>query len=696
MLNHVYNITDYDFTRVKNTKCLINQHNRSSKKKGYKNLLCAFDIETTKLNEIEQTIMYTWQFSILFLDEPDRIDTIIGRTWTEFRHFLTELTDDDNNAYYMIFVHNLSYEFQFLRGIYSFSPEEVFAIKSRKILKCSMHDRFEFRCSYLQTNSSLDSFTSKMGVTHQKLSGEKFDYSKTRYPWTPLTEYEQQYCINDTIGLVEAMHKRMTTFDDTLYTLPLTSTGYVRRETKRAMYGWAKKHKNMFPDITVFNLLEKAFRGGDTHANRYYANITLRSTGRILGIGSYDRSSSYPDVICNGLFPMTPFREIGTIDEQTYDKKKKLGKALLFEVSFTNIRQKDEYYGAPYISLSKCENVSRETIDNGRILKADTLTTTITDIDFDIIRSEYTWDSIKITNCYESKYAPLPEQLKDVVRKYYTDKTELKGVAGQEIYYAMKKALLNAVYGMMVQSPVKQSLLFLEENEDPYQIDESVSRETLLEKYNSKSVLPFQWGVWVTALSRKRLKEGINLVGDAYAYSDTDSVKYIMYEGDGIAEKFEAYNKKLKSDSIANKAYATDPHGITHYMGVYEFEDRYIEFRTLGAKKYCYRTEDGKLHTTIAGVSKKKAPEELESAGGIDAFKIGFTFYSAGGTESKYHDTNYGIYTVTDNGIEHTLNITRNLSILSSTYTVSITPEYSALLSDARELKELKKYVLNT
>ena len=390
-MENLYTVDTYDYTRIQNIPCLHDtRSNRGTKKKkGYKNCICAFDIETTRLTEIEQSIMYIWQFSILFLDDL-HIDTIIGRTWSEFELHLSQLRKDDNEAYYMIFVHNLSYEFQFLRGIYTFSQNEVFAVKSRKILKCEMYSRFEFRCSYLQTNMGLDSFTKKMKVEHTKLSGEKFDYSKKRYPWTELTDYELQYSVNDTIGLLEAMYKRMILSDDNLYTLPLTSTGYVRRVTKKAMYGWAKKNKYLFPDINVFNLLEEAFRGGDTHANRYYSGTVIKADGKnILGIGSFDRSSSYPDVVLNDAFPMTKFVYIGSLEESDIEKKLDRGKALLFRCKIRNIEQIDKYYGAPYISYSKCRKVSGEILDNGRILSAEYLETTITDIDYDIMKAEY-------------------------------------------------------------------------------------------------------------------------------------------------------------------------------------------------------------------------------------------------------------------------------------------------------------------
>lgn len=51
-----------------------------------------------------------------------------------------------------------------------------------------------------------------------------------------------------------------------------------------------------------------------------------------------------------------------------------------------------------------------------------------------------------------------------------------------------------------------------------------------------------------------------------FVYCDTDSVKYL---GEIDLSKFNA--ERIK-DSKRSGAYATDPKGITHYMGVYEKE----------------------------------------------------------------------------------------------------------------------------
>lgn len=675
MKTYIYNVNDYDYTKVlETTGDYRNRPNRKKVKTLYKEVICAFDIETTGLSRIEQSFMYIWQFSILYLKEQT-IDCIYGRTWEEFNEFIERLQMDGQETTYLTYVHNLSYEFQFLRGIHHFEANDVMLIKNRKVLKLNL-DRFEFRCSYMQTNMSLETFTTKYNAEHSKLSGEDFDYSKLRYPWTPLTKRELEYCVNDVIGLVEAMYVRMIFEKDTLYSIPLTSTGYIRRICKNRMYAWAKTHKRIFPAIQVYDLLEQAFRGGDTHANRYYVGEIVEN------VHSADRSSSYPDCLCNCKFPVTQFKETVLEDIDDFYRKVSHNKALLFIVEFTNIRQKDIYYGAPYLSVSKCRELDGTVEDNGRVLLAKHLITTVTDVDFKIIDNEYEWDSIEFHKCFQSTYGDLPEQLKDCVREQYTNKTTLKGIEEKELFYNMAKALLNSIYGMMVQCPAKQNIEFIEDNKDLFQLKDD-SRETLLSEYNARAFVPYQWGVWCTAWARYRLKEVINLTGDNFVYCDTDSVKYIYDEK--IEKAIEEYNKTRYADSEKNNAYATDPQGVVHYMGVYENDGEYNQFETMGAKKYVYTDKKG-LHATIAGVNKKKAPLELQK---IENFKEGFKFTIAGGTESVYNDIDYGTYTVGNREIE----ITKNLYIKNSTYTLGYGKEYIELLKDIHLNYRFKQYL---
>ena len=680
--------------------------NPGGKKRHYIGITTAFDIETTLIDSVEQSVMYIWQWQ--FGEDY----TVIGRTWDEFldlqKRIKAVLPED---RWLVVYVHNLSYEFQFLKGIYSFYPDDVFAVASRKVVKADMWGCFEFRCSYKLTNMSLKQFTSKMMVKHQKLSGEEFDYSVKRYPWTELTDEELEYCINDVLGLVEAVNALMARDGDTLQTIPLTSTGYVRRNAKRALKDGSVHHNfvySILPDIETYRALREAFRGGNTHANRYYAGDIVEN------VHSADRSSSYPAVMCNCEFPMSAFTPILPKDLNPDYISRCITvrhKALLLRIGIKNLRLRDSFWGCPYLSKDKCRNIHKavDTEDNGRILEAEYLETTITDIDLRIIMDEYKGEFIFLQGWYAS-YKKLPQALIDEVIKYYKDKTELKGVAGQEIFYDKAKALLNSLYGMMAQDPVKFRQIFKQCGD--FDTDESVLKELaeeegwdekrlrkainekeeeILGKSNQRAFLAYQWGVWVTAHSREALERGIRLVHDTegadFIYCDTDSVKYT-----GNVD-WTAYNAERIAECKESGSYATDPKGITHYMGVYETEDlkdtgfAYRYFKTLGAKKYAYVEREGEgVHCTIAGVNKKKGGKELDKYGGLSAFAEGFVFREAGGTQAVYNDTPQMDHVDIEG---RSLPVTANVAILPSEYTLGITGEYE------RIIKYSKKYLYN-
>lgn len=664
--------------KVKNRK-----GNPAGKKRHYIGITTAFDIETTLIDDIEQSVMYIWQWQF------GEDFTVIGRTWDEFLDLQDRVKKTIPADYWLVvYVHNLSYEFQFLKGIYQFTPDDIFAVASRKLIKCDMWGCFEFRCSYKLTNMSLKQFTTRMKVEHTKLSGEEFDYSVKRYPWTELTDEELEYCVNDVLGLVEAINALMARDGDTLQTIPLTSTGYVRRNAKRAMRDGI--HHNfvysILPDFETYKALREAFRGGNTHANRYYAGDIVEN------VHSADRSSSYPAVMCNCEFPMTEFVPILPKDLN----KDYIGrcitirhKALLLRIGIKNLELRDKFWGCPYLSKDKCRNIHKaiDTEDNGRILEAEYLETTVTDIDLKIIMEEYTGQIIFLQGWYAS-YKKLPDALINEVVKYYKDKTELKGVKGQEIFYDKAKALLNSLYGMMAQDPVKHSVIFKQFGDWD---EDDVSDEELLGKSNKRAFLAYQWGVWVTAHSRDALERGIRLVhetdGADFVYCDTDSVKYT-----GIVD-WSRYNLDRVQECRESGSFATDPSGVTHFMGVFETEDdpetgvAYRYFKTLGAKKYAYVEKEGAgVHCTIAGVNKKKGGSELDENGGLSAFEEGFVFRKAGGTQAVYND-NPPIDHVDIDG--HRLAITANVAILPSEYTLGITGEYE------RIIKYSKKYLYN-
>ena len=697
----IYNTKNFPFDELE--RMTFNSY----KKKGglqYAETLAAFDIETTRLKEIEQSIMYVWQFGIWL---NGRIAVCIGRTWPEYQAFFNRL-----NSYFqehqrlIVFVHNLSFEFQFLRSIHEFNdPDQVFIVRPRKILKATA-GCFEYRCSYLQTNMSLDEFTHKYGVETPKVHG--YNYDKLRFPWTKLSAFETSYIVADVVGLIEAMFAQMLHDEDTTNSLPYTSTGYVRRDLKAAMKPWGlKRLQEMQPPYSVFEMLREAFRGGDCHANRYYS-------GQILdGVHSVDRSSSYPDCQVNELFPMGPW----TIEQKpkhidfALKMCKRQVRAFVTRIAFYGLRMKDPAWGLPYLSRDKCRNIictdpvrGLHMYDNGRILYADYLETTITDVDFRIIVNEYVFDSCDIQEMAHCRYAKLPAPWIETNLKYYRLKTELKNVDGQELYYMKSQNNLNAIYGDTVQDPARPRDIYVN---GEYQTDTTPIPD-LLEKAERWPYKSYAWGVWTTAHARYHLHELVKeahhavdpdtgLEFNGFVYSDTDSVKYLG-ELPGLAD----YNRKRRRISRQNGGTAKDPKGKTHYLGVYEEETGkkgYKAFITLGAKKYAYEDKTG-LHITLAGVGKIPGAVEL---GKIENFREGFTFKDSGGLEAVYNDEDYGVYKIVQrvkpnsrfhkkrhmHKVIHNVLITRNVTLRPSSYTIGIAADYKRILEDPQIYLEI-------
>ena len=164
--------------------------------------------------------------------------------------------------------------------VFDFKTDDVFCTSPRKILKAT-YNNIEYRCSMLLSNDSLDGFCDKHKVKHGKQSGAKFDYKKERYYFTPLTLFEYKYALYDVIGLVECIYAEMKAESRNLYSLPLTSTGYVRADVKAILQDFNKIKQPFLQPTTekLYFRLKEAFRGGNTHANRYFANKLIKKKG---------------------------------------------------------------------------------------------------------------------------------------------------------------------------------------------------------------------------------------------------------------------------------------------------------------------------------------------------------------------------------------------------------------------------------
>ena len=612
------------------------------KKKRYCHAVCAFDIETSNLPDIHQNIMYIWMFQI-------GEKTLIGRTWDEFRRLVKEIQDRVKYTL-VVFIHNLSYEHEYLKSVLDL--EDVFSLDERKILY-SHCGKIEFRCSMLHSNMSLRKYLEKMDVPTQK---KELDYDVIRYPWTELTDEEMDYCVSDVKGLVEAITKEMESDQDNLHTFPRTSTGYVRRRSKMALQAYSKYVKQNIPDLETLLMLQRAFRGGNTHGNRFYAmRIVEDSQG-------WDIASSYPSSILTEEYP-TGFEDA---DPETLPKYLNSKYCALMDIQMWNVKLKDPLWGCPYLAVAKCSRLSGYTDDYGRILDAKYLEMTVTEVDLAIIRSEYDFD-FKCTKLKVSKKRRLPVAFRKLVWDMYEQKTELKGV--DEYTYQKFKNMVNSLYGMTVQNPIKPVYWYNPETK-LMELDPLKTPEALLQRYQAHGWLLYQWGVYTTAYARLKLEKGLHAIPpERFLYCDTDSIKFFGEVPEGL--------KTLNASLLRDEYTAKDRKGKKHPIGIFEYEGHYRRFAHMGAKKYAYEDDNGKLHITIAGVNKEKGPAEL---GSLENFRPGFVFRESGGQQAFYNETeDLPGKTLSIDG--HTVELTTNVYLERSTYTLSVTEDYGWLVT---------------
>lgn len=648
--------------------------------------VCAFDIETTtkEFSRTDDGInahawMYVWQFQI-----NDK--TFMGRTWVDFRAFMEVLKDTlldiqikqklPETPQLVIWVHNLAYEFQFLSGIYDFRDDECFFRDIRKPIYCRMWEVFEFRCSYIQTNLSLKQLTKQCNVP-MKLSGQQYDYDKIRFPWTLLTDYEKAYCVRDVESLVQCMCVIMDQTGDNLQTIPLTSTGYVRRDCLAALKDYYLDKREQLPNAQQYRLMRKAFRGGNTHANRAYSGKILHN------VRSYDMSSCYPAQQLTKRFPIKPFRWIDDrLSLQRVMKFIGLGYAVIGLYQFKRIRLKNRREPIPYISLARSESYGF-ILDNGRVLEAEYIELALTEIDLAIVLRQYTYDAVDVITAMVAQKGPLPEEYQDVIRKFFDKKTKLKPPKGEtpDFEYYKSKEKLNGIYGMSAQDPVHSEILYNGGNyiRSDYN-SEDVERNLLQAKF------PYQWGVYTTAYARAALQEAIDLAGNKMVYCDTDSVKVLG------EIPIDHLNAQREQRAVEHKAYSDDRYGNRHYMGVFEYEGTYDRFITCGAKRYAYEM-DGHMSITVSGVSTAinedtGIPFAVEELGALENFKEGFIWRTSAGTLSIYNDDDDFDYTDPESG--NVVHITKNVAIVPTTYEMTYAKDYKRLLSEIALYGEYK------
>ena len=623
-------IDDKEIYNLNNCYKLFDKLDMKTVKKNhveYLNVAVSFDIESSSFYDTDSlskvAVMYIWQ--ICFSG-----GIIIGRTWEEFINTLYMIRGYyglNENKRLVVFVHNLEFEFQYLRRWLRWSS--VFALEERKVVKAVTDFGIEFRCSYILTNKSLQKVAEDLPEEYNgiaKLKGD-LDYTLIRSPETPITDEELQYCINDVLIVVYLIYDKLKN-ENNIANIPLTATGYVRKAVRRNClynkidYGKSWYYKRLISGLTLtvddYKMLKLCFQGGFTHAS------ALMSGRTVTNVGSIDLVSAYPGEAIKEKYPMSPFKDVKVKNREEFNMYIDRF-ACLFYIELFNLESSEIY--EHIISESRCIACDNPVIDNGRVVSADRVLMVINEVDYKIISKFYTWSKMRIGRFKTAYKQYLPQLLVESILNFYQLKTELKGIKGRERDLALAKSNLNSCYGMMVTDICRDDVVY---QNDEWDVD-NADYDKKIEEYNkSKSrFLFYPWGIWITSYCRSTILTAIHdEFKTDYLYSDTDSIKFknvdahkdfITRFNEDITEQVKTAidKQRLPLSMVAPE----NKNGVKKHIAFFELEHVYNRFKTLGAKRYLTEI-DGELSLTCSGLNSYTATEYIASQSDP------FTFFS--------------------------------------------------------------------
>ena len=607
--HHSYSFINYrffDFSVLENISYVCRKGKKNSE--TYNDVIIMADTETSK--EVPGTVcknyVVAWTISIRACDH--NIVTVYGTRPSEMVETINKMVIAMPGDRTIIYFHNLAYDWVFCRKFMMQewgTPLHQLNTKPHYPIFIEFANGICLRDSLILAQRGLDKWAKDLNVQHQKASGF-WDYDKIRHQDGRFTPHEKTYIEHDTLAGVECIQKTMDTLHKLVYTIPYTATGIPREAVRKI--GKEFQARDFFlrivpKEYSTQLMLENVFHGGYTHNNRHHIEEIIRAEydeqlqrwdNLVI---SYDEASAYPFQMITGKMPMgrfTPFDdcEVDLILRNAEDY------AYIFKLILIKPKLKDDFIPMPTLQKSKAVRMVNCVEDNGRILCAEYVEIYLNEIDLEVIASQYTWKKAICTEVQFCHKDYLPRWFTDYVFQCFVDKTMLKG--GDPVQYSIAKAKLNSLYGMCVQRPVKVQIEEDYQSGD-YKVADDQDEVALYEKYinNRNSILPYQWGVWVTSLAFRALFR-IGACAGTWLYSDTDSCYGINWNEEALA----AYNESCKQ-MLRDRGYGSVLHNNREYwLGICEKDGEYKEFISVGAKRYAVRDLNDKLKITVAGVPK--------------------------------------------------------------------------------------------
>lgn len=378
-------------------------------KKNLNNLIYGLDIETTTIvidSKNKGSFMYSFCVCNLDILSGNYNKCQLGRTYEDLDSYLYKLNREakllDTN--YIVYVHNLSYEYSFFSNNLEFFKEHnevggknhLYMEQNKPLyVKC---DRLEFRCSYLLLSQSIKAIGESINLP--KLD---FNYTKVRTPLTPLEDKEIEYNYRDVEIMLRGVYKLVNSnaYIKCANDIPYTKTGvmrhnceqnpevnvkreYVNRNGVKKKGSSSRLNKYLCglekaTSLEQLNYWEQLFQGGLVYSNPKYVGDVLYN------VASFDFSSDYPYQMLVRYYPsqFKEYKEDDKIRKLNQCMYKSSEKNYIHSKPFRNmfnatiiLRQIKAKYDFQPIGTSKIieldeklHNMKNCTIINGKIIE---------------------------------------------------------------------------------------------------------------------------------------------------------------------------------------------------------------------------------------------------------------------------------------------------------------------------------------
>lgn len=454
-----------------------------------------------------------------------------------------------------------------------------------------------------------------------KKMGALYDYESFRSDDHVLTDLELAYLYNDVYILKEFIIQ----FYNKLNTKQTTASAISFEKFLEVTFKQPTLKENyelflvFYPDLSkqryISNFIESSYRGGWTQANKTYVNHKQHV---LKGI-SIDINSSYPAVI---RYKPLPYGNPSYFDREVTDKElKELGYQLrLLNISFDGFKNKNEddlighiqcgsenakefkcsgrdyvhtnifdgeVVGDKIINVTKCKGCHNPTAKRRYTMQLwdFELESMLRYMDFYLeekIEEVRNSGSIFFPTGTFTKGYEVEETLcfkanigffGDAVDEFTKMKVENKK-KGNKAMTEFAKLVLNSFYGKL-GSNYRRVVRGLELDTETGLLSFSEVKE----EYESEKKYYHAFASCVTAWARCNLRDTLYTVGyNNVMYWDTDSL-YTTLDANTLIEKLGKFDEK------------TNPNGLLHptYLGKWDMEKEYIEFKSIGAKKYIYK-----------------------------------------------------------------------------------------------------------